>query len=79
MGVVVSGYRLVWDAEQVGFSCSGLGHLVKAGEGGAECPDGRVGMDDLMWWPSGGRSVERERVYMGRSIAGRWSAERDLW
>lgn len=45
------------------------GHLVKAGEGGAECPDDSTGMDDLMWWASGGRSVERERVYIGRSIS----------
>lgn len=59
--------------------CFDLGHLDKAGEGGAECPDGREGIDDLMWGPSGVRSVERERLYMGRSIADRWSAERDLW
>lgn len=56
---------------------SGLGsHLVKAGEGGADLPDGRDGMD-LMSEESWGRSVERER-HVGRSIVGRWSAERDL-
>lgn len=55
----------------------GLGsHLVKAGEGGADLPDGRDGMD-LMSEESWGRSVERER-HVGRSIVGRWSAERDL-
>lgn len=50
--------------------------LVKAGEGGADLPDGRDGMD-LMSEESWGRSVERERD-VGRSIVGRWSAERDL-
>ena len=57
-----------------GWGC-GLGHLVKAGEGGADLPDGRDGMD-LMWVESG-RSVERERE-AGRSRAGRWSADLDL-
>lgn len=47
-----------------------------AGEGGADLPDGRDGMD-LMSEESRGRSVEREREE-GRSIVGRWSAERDL-
>lgn len=51
-------------------------HLVKAGEGGADLPDGREGMD-LMSEESWGRSVERERD-VWRSIVGRWSAERDL-
>lgn len=51
-------------------------HLVKAGEGGADLPDGRDGMD-LMSEESWGRSVESERD-VGRSIVGRWSAERDL-
>jgi len=47
-----------------------------AGEGGADLPDGRDGID-LMSEESWGRSVERERD-VRRSIVGRWSAERDL-
>lgn len=59
------------------FASPGFGsHLVKAGEGGADLPDGRDGMD-LMSEESWGRSVERER-HVARSIVGRWSAERDL-
>lgn len=52
------------------------GHLVKAGEGGAERPEGKDGMD-LMRAESG-RSVDREREVVVRSSAGRWSADLDL-
>ena len=51
-------------------------HLVEAGEGGADLPDGRDGMDLMCDEESWGRSVERDRD-AGRSIVGRWSAERD--
>ncbi|CAL8357873.1 unnamed protein product [Arctogadus glacialis] len=55
----------------------GMGaHLVEAGEGGADLPDGRDGMDLMCDEESWGRSVERDRD-AGRSIVGRWSAERD--
>lgn len=47
-----------------------------AGEGGADLPDGRDGID-LMSDESWGRSEERERD-VRRSTVGRWSAERDL-
>lgn len=45
------------------------GHLVRAGEGGAERPDLR--------WAEPARSVEWERMSTGRSAIARWSADRE--
>lgn len=46
-----------------------VGHLIGAGEGGAERPD--------LKWAESVLSVECERVQTGRSAIARWSAERE--